>query len=390
MSKLFVHVRLPYFSDAMNDAPQYEECFSNMQIFLKNIKSQGINDQIVFVLNHMWEITFVKDLNFLHDFFKNKLKNYNVDFFILYSLCADDRGDLPKNIIKYNFFQSKTVHATTIDNQQTAKKWNKSKFKGLLLTGKAHKYQRLIPLKYLLDNNLLNETDMEWSFFYYKEYAEDIKKILNINNKELQHFVSSASRNPDNIEVSQYGNLFSYDGFPYSRSLYSDTSWSLISETHLNMPFFWVTEKTYRAIINKHPFIFFGQERSEEYLRSQGFKTFEYCFPINYDNITSNEHRFEAAFKNICHIRENWKNLDFKRIKNDVNHNYNVLFNSVVNEQRQLIKKLKFNDGDKICDILLYDLFHFGHVFGADAEVSTVEDVVNGKKSIIYYYWDIR
>jgi hypothetical protein len=374
----------------MDASPQYEECFFDMKIFLKNIKSRGTYYQIVFVLNHMWEITHVKDLNFLHDFFKNKLKNYNVDFFILYSLCADDCGNLPKNIIKYNFFQNKTVHATTVDNQQTAKKWNKSKFRGLLLTGKAQKRQRIIPLKYLLDNNLLNETDMEWSFFYYKEYAEDIKTILNINNDELQHFVSSASRNPDNIEVSKYGSLFSYDGFPYSRSLYSDTSWSLISETSLDMSVFWVTEKTYRAIINKHPFIFFGQERSEEYLRSKGFKTFEYCFPIDYDNITHVNDRFEAAFKNICHIRENWKNLDFKRIKNDVNHNYNVLFNSAVNEQRRLIKKLKFNDGDKICDILLYDLFHFGYDFGADAEASTVEDVVNGKKSIIYYYWDIR
>lgn len=382
MNKLFVHVRLPYFGNAYKDATQYELTFRDMQKLLKQMKKEKIDSQIVFILNHMWEMTTVKELNFLHDFFKKRLERYNVSLFILYSVCIDKTVSLPKNVVEYNFFQNKTVHATTAGDQQTSTNWNKSKFRGLLLTGKAHKFQRLIPIKRLLDNNLLNESDMEWSFFYNKRYAQDIKSILNINDDQLQSFVLAVSRNPDNIEISHYGSMFGYDGFPYSHRLYADTSWSLISETHLGVSAFWITEKTYRVIMNKHPFIFFGQPGCEEYLRSQGFRTFEYCFPYDYDTISSNEERLDTAFKNVCYVKENWKKLDFNRINEDVNYNYTVLCNNVVKEQKHLIEKLKFKDGDKICDLIYYNR--------DGAEAPTVEDIVNGRKNIIYYYWDIK
>jgi hypothetical protein len=387
LNKIFVHYQLPEFYRSTR-IEIYEQSFVEIKNFIKLLRSQGYKNKIIFILNHVWEITNQSDLIFLQKFFKKKFMKYKIDFFLLYSTC-DNKKMLPDNVIEYNFFQNKTVYASTANNQQTSTSWNRSKFKGLLLTGKSNKIQRLLPLTYLLDRNLLNEEYIEWSFFYIEKNKSDIKKILNLNEEEFQNFLSIVLRTPDNINfvtklIEDSNELthkeeFYYDGFPYDCNLYKNTSWSLISETSSELGAHFITEKTYRAIINKHPFIFFGQFHTEKFLRECGYRTFDYCYPYQYDTIKDVKDRIAAGIENVKFLKENWKKLDFDRINIDIEYNYKILFEKMSKSQTELIKNLKFTDGDLLCDVMNYNI--------EGMLQNTIKDIVEGKTHIVYYNW---
>jgi hypothetical protein len=377
-NKIFVHYRLPYFC-RVNFTKIYEYSFTEIKDFIVFLRSQGYKNKIIFVLNHMWEKTNHFDLIFLYKFFKKKFKEYKINFFLLYS-TSEGNEKLPDTVIQYNFFQNKTVYASTANNQQTSMLWNNSKFKGLLLTGKSNKIQRLLPLQQLIDANLLNNQTLEWSFFYIEQNKSDIKTILNFSEEQFQNFISKVSRNPDSINDLKYKERFDYDGFPYDHNLYKNTSWSLISETSVNLGSHWITEKTYRAIINKHPFIFFGQPNTEKFLRENGYHTFDYCYPYQYDNIENTKDRITTAIQNIKFLRKNWNKLDFNRINTDIEHNYEILYSKTFKDQVNLIKILKFNNGDLTCDF--FDYRNQGFL------QNDIIDIIKRKNSIIYYNWE--
>jgi len=376
-NKIFVHYQMPIFEKEKR-IKIYEESFIEIQNFIKLLRSQGYKNKIIFILNHVWEMTTHNELNFLQKFFNKKFKKYNINFFLLYNF-TEGNEILPDNVIQYNFCQNKTVYESTARNQKTSTVWNSSKFKGLLLTGKPNRIQRVLPLKHLLDSNLLNNENMEWSFFYIEENKNSIKKMLNLNDEQLQEFVLRVLRNPDNIVILNHTTDFTYDGFPYDCNLYKNTSWSLISETSVAPGAHQITEKTYRTIMNKHPFIFFAQSHSEKFLRECGYRTFEYCYPYQYDIIKDVKDRIAAAIKNVIFLKENWKTLDFDRINTDVEYNYKKLLEKMNKEQIDLIKKLKFVDGDLLCDLMNYPNEGFLQ--------NNVKDIIEGKNHIIYYDW---
>lgn len=80
------------------------------------------------------------------------------------------------------------------------------------------------------------------------------------------------------------GNLF-HCGYPTHPDLYHNTVASIVPETTCErsqgVPF--ITEKTYRAIQNYHPFCVYGDPDSHEYLRIQGYETFDSEFGIQSD-----------------------------------------------------------------------------------------------------------
>lgn len=204
--------------------------------------------------------------------------------------------------------------------------WNSTTDKGLFLVGKTNKMNRLPILYYLYKSDMLNK--FEWSLSINEGVINSIKKsnILDIDNLELTNFLEKCGKNsPDQAPIKLSINIdgdvdHDYSGFPFDSHLYKNSSFSLISETEFNDsgPIF-VTEKTWRAIVNKHPFIMAGTVNILSYLKSVGFRTFEKYLPIeNYDSIANNKDRIDAICSNLAY--------DFKdqidQINEDVEYNY--------------------------------------------------------------------
>lgn len=166
-----------------------------------------------------------------------------------------------------------------------------------LLSGMPKRH-RAEALQYVYENNLLEECEYTW-------LAETRVNVLSSNieiPKSLEgldttrsHFdISVTSHNPDSFFRVMDDTYFDVvtETF-YTHSFYDDwldanrPGW--MSEDQV-----FITEKTWRCIQNKRPFIIVGNQYSLKYLHSFGFKTFPHLFDESYDNLPNSERFFSA------------------------------------------------------------------------------------------------
>ena len=73
-------------------------------------------------------------------------------------------------------------------------------------------------------------------------------------------------------------------------------------ETVLQYPYPYLTEKTFRAILHKRPFVILGAPGSLTQLKKLGFKTFDHVWNEDYDLIQDPNHRIRAVIKIVKEI----------------------------------------------------------------------------------------
>lgn len=107
---------------------------------------------------------------------------------------------------------------------------------------------------------------------------------------------------------------------------YNDTYFSLVIETSVNSitddPF--ITEKTFKPIAFKHPFMVYGTINLLGYIKSQGFVTYDNLFDESYDMITDNNSKINEIIKNITNFnRVPYDKFTLEKIE----HNHALFFN---------------------------------------------------------------
>jgi hypothetical protein len=116
--------------------------------------------------------------------------------------------------------------------------------------------------------------------------------------------------------------------------LISTSFLQLVCETTFNEgeekahPVIFLTEKTYKPIFYKQPFILFSEPHSLRYLKSMGYKTFSSIINEKYDEIEDSSLRMSLILTEIAKI--NKKSLEElteirKQINDIVEHNFNLL-----------------------------------------------------------------
>ncbi len=146
---------------------------------------------------------------------------------------------------------------------------------------------------------------------------------LDIPEDVAQRF---AERCPLEIDGEKDINKMCED-YGYTQPYYRQTLVSLITETNFNTDECTLTEKSFKPMYNKHPFIIVGVAGSLQGLRDLGFKTFGNFWSEEYDMIEEPSKRFIAIEKILQEIAS-WtpdQILDFKRrAKPIIEHNYNM------------------------------------------------------------------
>ena len=106
--------------------------------------------------------------------------------------------------------------------------------------------------------------------------------------------------------------------------MYEKTKYSIVAETHVsnNDPFM-ITEKTARAIINKHPFVIASTPRFLEKLHAREYETFSSLWPEDYDFIHDDEQRMQKIADTVKYIYSN--PIDWARAKEIAQRNYTKL-----------------------------------------------------------------
>lgn len=123
-------------------------------------------------------------------------------------------------------------------------------------------------------------------------------------------------------------------------SLYDATYFSIVSETY----FFedvgrFLTEKTFKAISYKHPFILITAHRSLELLRGLGYKTFHPFIDESYDLEPDNIKRMKLILKEVdrlSNLTPDEVTLFLKNIEPITKHN----FNNLVTKKKNIHKKM--------------------------------------------------
>jgi len=172
-------------------------------------------------------------------------------------------------------------------------------------------------------------------------------RLLTAMHSFLDSFIWSYVSNPDfcrhlpNDKELQNGRLDN-DRY-FNPEWYNETCFSLVAETatELSDQEMFITEKTFKPIAFRHPFIIFGLPFTLKYLKSQGFETFENLFNESYDSEIDEVKRLAIIKSNV----EQYKNIPYDSItEQKILHNHNHFYNT------DLIKKRIRNE---LCEPLI-------------------------------------
>ena len=142
--------------------------------------------------------------------------------------------------------------------------------------------------------------------------------------------------NHSNMTMGNRGNLTQF----YDKSLIS-----IVTETNAYTDAIAETEKTFKPIIFKQPFIIVGAPKSLQSLKNKGYKTFSKWFDESYDDIEDHHHRL-ITIGNVCKEITNWsrdkKKTFIEETQEIVEYNYkhfqNVYSNRIDNFWWSLLK----------------------------------------------------
>ena len=125
---------------------------------------------------------------------------------------------------------------------------------------------------------------------------------------------------------------------------YQDAYVNLVLETHFSKNNVFLTEKTFKPILNMQPFVIVGAPGSLKLLRELGYETFDDWFDEGYDKIKNNEERmfdcFTVAYDLSKKSHEELVTMTKEMIP-VLAHNQQVLLSSKQDKLIKLIEKIK-------------------------------------------------
>lgn len=182
----------------------------------------------------------------------------------------------------------------------------------------------------ILSLNKYNLLDLGYNSFYCKtnDWEYQLSNTKNYFNIDTSFPTSKLPLVLDSFDTNKNA---AHIKFSQIEKYMSDSLISLVTETNYfnNEPRF-LTEKTFKPIAFKQPFILVTVPKTLEFLKSLGYKTFHGIIDESYDNELDDEKRLEmimSELKRLSQLTVNELN-DFKiNCLNIVNHNFELFKN---------------------------------------------------------------
>ena len=249
------------------------------------------------------------------------------------------------NILYVNNFELYTRnYMLSIDNDIGS--YNvKVKPKKFVCFNKIHRLHRAMLLSKMYENNLVDKgfysfqgSSDDWLSFYTSRNDirenPDIEQMIQTLIAHEDEFplvlnITKDRTNPIDLTIEDikyhadsYFSIVTETYFYHDYKKYHGMCWAYYEDT------LFISEKTYKAIAFKHPFIVLGFNGTLSYLRKIGYKTFHPYIDESYDEVHDDEQRLRmivAEIIRLCNQSDEewiiWQN----NIKEIVEHNYRVL-----------------------------------------------------------------
>ena len=134
-----------------------------------------------------------------------------------------------------------------------------------------------------------------------------------------------------------------------------DAFWHVVTETVFYYDKLHLTEKIFKPIVSKQPFMLLAAPGNLAYLKSYGFKTFDSVIDESYDNIVDNDARIEAVVNQLhwyCNLTPGEKTDVIKRLEPIIQHNFNhfygefrhIITQELLDNTKTLFKEIGYDD----------------------------------------------
>lgn len=222
--------------------------------------------------------------------------------------------------------------------------------KFLYLMGKPYKRWRIKTLYNLYKENLLEKSlysfYLDFAYSDSKNTTEFTRNALpELSDYEYNEFVSKTLRELD----TENKNYWEVVGLHVDITLYQNTSFSLVSETICDFKEPWfISEKTWRTIANKHCFVPLYTGVMFDYVHSLGIDTFQDILPI-YKNQSFDKSQpypsyvdnvIDNAIINVKFLLESIQD-NKKYVYEKINHNYDIYKEQFKNHRKMIPKELE-------------------------------------------------
>jgi hypothetical protein len=194
---------------------------------------------------------------------------------------------------------------------------------------RSHRINLLLGLEKLnlVDRSFISVgvVDPEQAHLTFAQVAGDGNPALGTDRSHVERFFSRLPLELDHETslLEMCSDLSGKTGDFYSNSLLS-----VVTETNYEANEVTTTEKTFKPLMHRHPFIMVGAARTLASLKNMGYQTFDRWWSEQYDNIYDPNERMREILR-VCEEIGTWDNekiLQFKReVKPILDHNYEIV-----------------------------------------------------------------
>lgn len=136
-----------------------------------------------------------------------------------------------------------------------------------------------------------------------------------------------------------------------------DSFWHVVTETVFYYDKLHLTEKIFKPIVSKQPFMLLAAPGNLAYLKSYGFKTFDSVIDESYDDIQDPDQRIDAVVDQLnwyCNLTDAEKLDVAEKLEPIIEHNFHhfygefrhIITRELLDNCQTLFKELGYDDGD--------------------------------------------
>lgn len=227
--------------------------------------------------------------------------------------------------------------------------FDKKNVKKFLMFNRRIRDHRFIFLTHMFKEDLLPQFFMSFDKMQFREVEDrylDLYETYNLDmsKKDLQNLSKTTPLILDNPNFSTFP---MENEWIDTKNLYSQSFINIISETNFENNQIHLTEKTFKPILFKQPFIILGPPNTLNYLKKLGFLTFSNFWNEDYDTVVDPVERMKKVVDLVIELSK-WSQDDFLQLYEETKkirqHNYFTFRDVKPLEAIEFVKKY----GEKI------------------------------------------
>jgi hypothetical protein len=363
----------------------YQELFKDFEVWYlpygvpKSDDSINMSDISIFTLIKLADrkIFFYDQEPFIHQL-ANPYMSLFIDPRLGILVTSEHSKDLPNNVkLLYYFFHGFAAldwyrgHYALNYNKSIVKQYNYDfiSFNRIINNDRSYRIYFVSKLKEqnLLEHGLVSFNVTDNLFDDWRDESSDIntklsskaklhieQHLTDIDKLVIDHSSIHGSASADiirTIDTWMNPNVNPDDYKPIDINAF----WHIVTETVFYYDKLHLTEKIFKPIVSKQPFMLLAAPGNLAYLKSYGFKTFDSVIDESYDTIQDNDLRIEAVVRQLhwyCNLTPGEKTDIIRQLEPVIDYNFNhfygefrhIITRELLNNTKTLFKEIGYDD----------------------------------------------